>query len=357
MSTKIFNGYRMRTLNSLELNEFILELRERLLDILLDKFDRIFSSNAGYNIYELILLDDEYKTTKDPTKIEKFLEKLYNDYGYSIECVVENHYRQKKEEKTLKEIKKSLNLSYFGSIYELSQDYVRNRCKHIAITNKRNNPYDFISDLCLFPRDENYTLFLAYGDDFESMLDNICHSRKKKDKEFRQKFGLEYYGYWNCSDKPDNITNKAWSKRCDDWDFLRGVPSMTGIPIDVLSYEAFFDLVSLKRFRGERVVTGKYFKAIEEIHGPYAKAKLKRDFIDSHKNSNEEVTVSKCLDIVEEFENLFKNEDPSMMEEYNKLVEHYKEILPVITIEMTLETVMDFLPNYLEDYPITKEVD
>lgn len=48
--------------------------------------------------------------------------------------------------------------------------------------------------------------------------------------------GVSYFGYWNNTDGPENISEEAWKARGELWDELlgeSGIPSMAGLSIEV----------------------------------------------------------------------------------------------------------------------------
>ena len=53
MSTKIYNGYKINNLSAIELNKFISELRDRLYNIYLDKYDKLFSILLSNHVHYL----------------------------------------------------------------------------------------------------------------------------------------------------------------------------------------------------------------------------------------------------------------------------------------------------------------
>ena len=337
MSTKIYNGYKINNLSAIELNKFISELRDRLYNIYLDKYDKLFSILLSNHVHYLNRLDDDFAKTKDASKIEKFLNQLYKEYYLSNTNVIDTYTSDKQND--IDTVINELSLSYFGSLGSLIKDYISNKCQKIDISNIEDTSFDFISQLCLFPKDD-FTLFLAYGDDLDDLLYTICKSRKNKDKAFRNKFGLEYYGYWNNTDKPKNISIKEWSKRCFDWKVIKGIPSLSGISIEILPYKAFFNKV----FRlNKDIISGKYFIKKEDNAFEIAKSKIKDSYI---KERITDTNVSSIIKLSEEFNELLNN-DVKIKEEFNKEYKYLESILMDIDREKILTVVTDLLPNYM----------
>ena len=66
-------------------------------------------------------------------------------------------------------------------------------------------------------------------------------------KVFSEHPNVEYYGYWNNSEGPDDVSEADWEKRKEDWDFLEGPVCDNGFIIsasDFIHYDFSVDTFS-----------------------------------------------------------------------------------------------------------------
>jgi hypothetical protein len=57
----------------------------------------------------------------------------------------------------------------------------------------------------------------------------------------REYTGLEEYGYWNNTDKPDQISDLEWDERCATWNRL-GERSSEYVVLDIVSFHGFHEV-------------------------------------------------------------------------------------------------------------------
>lgn len=54
--------------------------------------------------------------------------------------------------------------------------------------------------------------------------------------------GLEEYGYWNNTDQPDNISNQAWAKRSEAWNYMIENKWDNYLTIELVTIDNFFQV-------------------------------------------------------------------------------------------------------------------
>ncbi len=111
------------------------------------------------------------------------------------------------------EILKHYSLSWYA--YEK----ILNAQKKIKETNQRDPAYDFELNILIFPKSyTDRTLAMVYGEN-KSFLE--CFTKHPK---------VEEYGWWNNSDKPNEVTDEQWDQREKDWQMvINRPPSRAGL--------------------------------------------------------------------------------------------------------------------------------
>lgn len=101
----------------------------------------------------------------------------------------------------------------------VSQSFALHRQAAARKSDTRDPAYDFDFSLTFIPCGRKI-LTLCYSEQFEHLW-----------KAFP---GVEEYGYWNNTDKPETVSNVAWRRRAKDWDAAVGddAPCMRGFTIE-----------------------------------------------------------------------------------------------------------------------------
>lgn len=190
MSTKIYNGYMLRTKSLDEINQFIKKFRNEAKEIVVDEVATLFAENLYCLIDDAHVMDEE-------TFMENYIQ---NDEGTLSNEEKLNHYQRS---------------TPFTFLMRRFQD----RYDVIQKTGIRDNEVDFDCEAVFIPvKDKTLVLF---------------YSEKKKFNDIWEKQEeLKYYGYWNNTDPDEKCTKKEWTQRKLDWDeALPGysIPSECGL--------------------------------------------------------------------------------------------------------------------------------
>lgn len=336
MSIKLYNGYKLNNLSMIELKEFIDELRNRLHEIYVSQYKMGFQALTTSLVDTIIVHDYFFSKTKNSTSIENYLiQTLQNAYLPS--WIIDNFHKRKNI--TLNSAIERLNMNFTGSIEEIVKDTI---CNMIFVHNTKkmsNGIFDFQNEFVYFPI-ENKILFLAYGNTFEKLLQQIIDSRKKKDKLFREKYGFEYYGYWNNTDKPEKITNKKWNERYLEWEAVLGsdsIPSKHGICSEIITEESFLDEMDME------MIMGKF--EFKNISTPKERAEKKSwEIIRRELTEKQNINEGNVTESVELFEKL--KSSGSFDGEVNSLKCDLEKLFPVIDNKTIKTKLIDFAPNY-----------
>lgn len=164
MSIKIFNGYRIEKMSVEELVEFTKRIRLEMLENRKELALKSIGCIIASDIDQLTLFG-----------LSKFKEELDD------------------ESETL--------LNPMNRAYRLIQKRYEDSLK----TNKSDPLVDFDTNLIIVPH-EDYYLALLYTEQ-DSFADIFLNQPE-----------VSYYGYWNNSDKDDDVSEADWEKRKLDWE-------------------------------------------------------------------------------------------------------------------------------------------
>lgn len=121
--------------------------------------------------------------------------------------------------------------------------------------NERDPAYDFDCSLTFIPHGKKI-LALCYSEQFEHL--------------WRAFPGVEEYGYWNNTDKPDDVSDAAWRRRSDDWDAAIGddAPCMRGFTIEAWG-----------KYSGPMPeVTARLQPSLKQRAGAFARARMEKQY-------------------------------------------------------------------------------
>jgi len=179
MSTKIYNGYKINNINSLlELKEFC----QRITPI----FEEAQKQLLG-------------KITADIAV--KIIDKL--KFNLSVDYYITKEHKNKK---------------FTNSVYREAKYLVEEKQRKIKQTGQRDPSYDIEINIIFIPI-QNKMLSIFYAERQE--LTNIW-------KNFDE---VEYYGYWDNTDRDEKCTEDEWDQRDKDWEEALpgvGIPSENG---------------------------------------------------------------------------------------------------------------------------------
>lgn len=178
MSTKIYNGYRLKGNPSLlEVHEFCLKLKNKIKPLAEKTFKR-------HLINEMMDVYDK------------------NQFGIYDQAM----YFVNKESNSL-----------FWGI----DKFLRSKMDHIKVSQHRDPAYDYEFSISIHPHKNGSTLLMLFTE------------RSELTKAFNKMKEVEEYHYQDQSDKPKNISDKKWEKRGNEWNDVLdgngyGIPSECG---------------------------------------------------------------------------------------------------------------------------------
>jgi hypothetical protein len=199
MSTTIYSGYKLKTMNVLQLDAFFKDFTkkaENLAGILL----------SAYLAKEIIAMIDSFPFLNEETFIRQHV--LFEKESTKL--------REQEEYTEMGAVlaegeKVSLSLSNYAYRYPLSLAFrkTEERYREIQRTMHRDPEIDFDVTVSLLPIQMKRGMkILAYFssemNEFENLF-NTCNE-------------VSFYGYWNNQERPDNLTSKQWKQRKKDWD-------------------------------------------------------------------------------------------------------------------------------------------
>ena len=333
MSTKIYNGFRMKNISGNEMVAFANELREKIRPEINKKFCEGLTKVCRKLISEAILYNTKFDGTNEFAKtIEKeFIHKWFYTAFTNSRILYDN-------DKIIHE----LEWPFIGGVINLAV----NAYKSDTLNTDRVSCYnDIRSNIAFCKGDDNHLLFITYGNVFTDYLYELI---KNKDK-FIEKYEIEEYGYWNNTDRPEEITIKEWEKRESDWNKALPGPGITarcGLCTcniinddDLFSFTRMCDDGRMKMFLGQ-------FPNIDDIIYDRAKSIVIDNYIFKDPEYDHSLTSSWAL--AEKYSSLLKNGDPTMNEKVNELCSKIKDQIPDCSKEDILsESIIAFIPRYI----------
>ena len=191
MSTKIYNGLRIKYMTMQELIPFSKELRAQLEPIAKEEFLKSYTK----------MLEEAIVFIQTGVQIDSCI------HNYNELSALENP--------TFKDVNRVIDK-------EIRQFIKAN--KSATTITESVSAFDFDTSLCVFPLSRK---ILAVP---------ICNNERLMNALLENE-NITAYGYWNNTDKPDNVSNREWNTRKKDWD--KALPS-----IGVLRENGFiFDLI------------------------------------------------------------------------------------------------------------------
>lgn len=387
MSIKIYEGYRIKNLTQKQMFEFINDLKTLIIEQYEEHLRELYVRLCA-SLYETMLVDNhnkkeythlfkETKNEKYETKLKELEEKfekqcrfLYNAHYLHLCNHMDSIMYNRPNNKSLEEMKKELSSNYFGSISELVQTYIENRCKQVEVGIKRDDTYDLETSISLFePKhfNESKLLFIAHGPLLQSILDRAFRfdrAKQKKENEIDElleilenetkhkdiyenlisKYELERYFYYSSSEPSSNITEEEWTRRKEDWSKAlekSTIPGLSGMNIHLMNIEMFFNSTSgFEVFKNEDVLNTYFQKyvSIDTRIVENAKKKAKDNYI--IENISKDATPSEIMDKALEWNDLYKNNNEEIVRKVKELEETYKTVLKPINFKVCRETIL-----------------
>lgn len=346
MSTKIYNGYKMKKLGTSEMFQFVSELKEILYDFFNKQYTKLFQEECEKMIDSLSYADFK----KDFETIDKLLLSYEKAYRNDAKTIINN--AEDDRVFSIEGARRSM-LSEYSTIGFKIREIIRGKASLAEVSHTiMNDDYYFCAEIVLFPIFRGYTLFLAYSDSFYHLLDTMISNKENNPTytEFITKYGIEDYHYQNQTDKPDNISGYRWNKRSDDWDKcfrISSIPSVAGISIELMNTEMFF----LKRLTSDKK-PDLGFTSKEDRIKKMAKHKVLDEYYEEYKNksNSEESAYRIFLNAERAFKEECKKEDSKVNLRIKEKEKELENIIIDIDKKIIGGNIRSLIPNYTSEY-------
>jgi hypothetical protein len=241
----------LSNLNICELNSFYLDLKKIVTDIATKKYYEQIAKEAIETMDNLT-----YWKIVEPKKFKDILINFQKRY-YSIKRVYDSFVYNKSD---------LYNIDYYEEAIDhlflvLINDTYEHEVTMADLYLKNDIDLDYSYSICVIPISNEKILFTAYGSELVNYLNKEINTNGKLCK----KYNLSYYGYWNNTDKPDDLSDEDWDKRENDWDKAlskgHGIPNKCGMGIDLFNYK--WDL-SLRNIMADWDEFAKNFPSLEK---------------------------------------------------------------------------------------------
>lgn len=200
MSTKIFNGYYIDKCSLYDLQSLSMNIRTQMEPV----FERLYATK----VLEIAISIADYAAMLDNGLYVR------KDVG--------------------KEILKAIDDPKSSPLWSAKM-IVDERSYKIERTQIRDMDYDFDCKIT----------FVSIVD---KILTMIFTEQKALQDVFESFSNVHRYGYWNNSDRPDDVSEEEWDQRAKDWDIV-GIPAMVGLSIQctpvylpLLSWDLLFSI-------------------------------------------------------------------------------------------------------------------
>ena len=342
MSTKIYNGFKIKHLNIMEQLEFNNEVTELAKIYFLDLYATLLARKLINFIDYISYLD--YK--KDYKKLEDYLKKCYRQ-RYPIEKISKDVRFNKSLDIDINKVVKTLSLSYY-SVFTFMNDILDEDLKFGEIQKDiMSIESDMESTLVLFPITKKKTLIMTYSENFTTFFRMLCN-----DKSFCERYGLEEYHYQKQTDKPDYISSRAWTQRKKDWDkaLPTGVPNNDGMVVKLLDAEKITTSLLLKNKEIKELVINKIPLRSVRIE-KLTKSNTADKYLEIYKKRNKitKYSYAEVMNSNDELRKKYEEKDSEIIDLKNATEKEVEEYLPFITEENLKNPVIDWIPNYKKD--------
>lgn len=342
MSTKIYNGFKIKALNFKEQKAFISDVKKRATEYYLD----IYIEGLSRRIVEFVDTLSVLDYNKDFERLGLALKSRYYK-RLSISKIISKARLGDIVKVSDEEITKLFQMPHY-SLMSFMQDVVEEDIKHCEISKDLFiSDFDFNSEIVMFPFTNRNTLLMTYSTNFTNFFSSLCN-----DKAFCDTYQLEEYHYQNQTDKPDEISARDWNKRKRDWDKVlkTSIPSTDGIVINIIDSEIFIhslfenyrkirnEIVSMIPLRSARIKNLAGELALDEYFEIYKK-----------ENGIEESSYSDVMDAHRKFKKLRDEGDLDAVNIYNEQKKKSEAIVQNITEDNLFKnSVLSWFPNYEE---------
>ncbi len=232
MSTKIYNAYATKPLTVKALNQFLQELKQLCTGRITTQNLKETAELAAILIDHLSLYQHNKKLSqKLIPNMQVYLTRKYETASWSPAYQLKNRPKPMNPVETIKNLKQNEyhTIARFArSIQETKLQ--RNEILENSFT--RN-------DIVVFPGNTQI-LYLAFGPVIQDLLQEAISGKNPDLIQLKTTYQLKDYHYQNQTDRPDDISEKAWRKRQKDWEqaLPTHIPLNDGLAIQLTTEEA-----------------------------------------------------------------------------------------------------------------------
>ena len=336
MSTKIYNGFRIRNPTANELIQFINDLRTATKPYMYDAYNKSICQICRQIINQAVKTDINFDGSDKA--IERTENMLKRWYIMSLN-------------------KKAIMNSVMTACYDYNEAISVLRlplCEPILDIAVQLYAEDALNDtICLWDDlrsnmafmngDDTHTLFISFGNVFSKALRALA-----KNETLYEKYGLQEYDYWDNADKPDDILDEDWDHRKEMWTAAFAdtfVPTDNGLcTVDIFDSNNLFSTYNMN-VDGRTTKIYEMLGTIRDVIAVSAKQETIEHFTDNTKYYNpgwerlmrKENDCSKRLD----------NNDPEMIAYMNSIIDKRADLLKNKSIsEILQQSIIDLMPNY-----------
>lgn len=231
MSTKIYNGFKMKNLNTKQMNTFVRELYDMIFETFEKQYNNDFIRRVCSILDDITLLDKECKYESISTLLNQYHIMAFS--SKAIRKLIFTHNEKINDLYAPNLLERYKYTSLKTLITDIKEQKLIQGMFMPTITDDHVH-----ASIVVFPYTRRYSLFMTFSEELTQLMYKICDDVKYK--KFRKKYKITEYHYQNSTDKPDDISNHAWQKREKDWDKVcPDAPNDTGTVIDILDNEKF----------------------------------------------------------------------------------------------------------------------
>jgi len=335
MSTRIYNGYKMKNLSMGDMVSFINELRNITQTDFYDFYCNCVVKRCCGLISALTRYNSEFDGSEEKIqKTEKLLKSWYFS-GLSHERL----YMER--EIDIEKIIDKLSFPFVGGILNAVVNTFKTEHEWTEYF-----LYDLRSSIAFFENDKNSILFIPYGSNFIKVLSDTL----SKNPDFTKKYSIIEYGYWNNTDHPEEITEEEWAEREKSWDraFKNSLTAAQCAlcTTDVYEPSNLYSIFSMAS-DGRNITINKMMPPIEEILLKEAENMTVDELCKNDQRYEPDQHSGKNYKIALEYHEKIQNNDEKLKE----MVQDKANVLLRFitdTDEILSKNILDFLPNYID---------
>ena len=345
MSTKIYNGFRMKNLKANEMIGFLNELREKIEPEIHKAFCDGVIKICRVLISKAIRYDISFDGTSESVKNieEKYIRSWYLA-SLTTPAMAQKALRD------IDDVVEDLEWPFLGGIINLAVNIYRNDTLNESNVSCYN---DIRSQISFLRGDDTHLLFITFGNAFTDILFKLIQN----EDEFVAAYKIEEYGYWNNADPPENISDIEWEKREKDWNKALpglGISARCGLcSCNIFNDEDMFSIFKMAN-DGRTEYIMKYMPSIDDLVSSVAHDETINHFVQNYVSSHGD--QGPVYELCVQYSEKLKGGDEDMIRYSDNLIQEMKDQLPKRSVEQILSgSILWFLPKYMAWRELKKE--